>query len=401
MYTFNHHHDIPLEESLAIFARSPMRKPSVLHIAPSLSNSGGISTILTNYLSSELSTKYAINMVASHVEAARFAKLGTATSGILLAGRYLFRYPSSIVHLHIGGTTSAARKFFYGKLASFFDCPVLCHFHTGSFPKQYAMAPTAIRVLVRSLLETADLLLCVSSTLRNQLLEITRTADIKVISNPISMPHLDLKLPLSKRKNVNITFVGTVSRAKGVFDLISVFEKLANNERQVKLNIAGKGDTKTLFGLAYELNIAGIVNIFGWIDSGQRDKLLRETEIFVIPSYSEGMPMAALEAMSYGIPIVGSNVGGLSEIIEHGKSGFLCPPGDLTKLYRYLNLLVENNGLRKQFGCEALKIVASRCSISSVTKEIDDIYSHLIETKLHDRESNDLTHFKDQKPEGL
>ena len=66
----------------------------------------------------------------------------------------------------------------------------------------------------------------------------------------------------------------------------------------------------------------------GWVRDAEKDKLLQESTLFMLPSYQEGLPMAILDAMAYGLPIVSTYVGGIPQLIQNGESGYLAQPGD-------------------------------------------------------------------------
>src|SRR5690606_40232854 len=82
-----------------------------------------------------------------------------------------------------------------------------------------------------------------------------------------------------------------------------------------------------------------------WIDGTQKDELLTICDILVLPSYSEGLPMSILEAMSYGKTIISTSVGGIPEIVKEGENGFLVTPGDKRSLSEVLNKILGDRNL--------------------------------------------------------
>ncbi|MBB6176073.1 glycosyltransferase involved in cell wall biosynthesis [Anoxybacillus tengchongensis] len=96
----------------------------------------------------------------------------------------------------------------------------------------------------------------------------------------------------------------------------------------------------------YELS--GEVSFLGWIEQPQQ--ILSQAHIFLLPSDTEGMPLSILEAMSIGLPCVATDVGGVSELIEHGETGFVVNKGDDRELVHALRALIENEHLRLQMG---------------------------------------------------
>ena len=272
---------------------------------------------------------------------------------------------------------SAVRKYFYARLAAAFSCPVICHFHTGSFVNQYSSASPGVRLFVRRLIDLADWIICVSFQLQTQLIRLFEVSKISVIPNLVCIPNLEPKGRILKNAPINLTYIGTIKRAKGIFDLIPIFQKIVRNYPGIVLNIAGKGDTSYLASLIREFHLSESVRMLGWVNATERDNLLRNTHIFVMPSYAEGLPMSILEAMSYGIPIVASDVGGIPEVVSHERCGFLSRPGDSATLYQHLTILIEKEDVRNSLGNQARKDVAAKCSLFRVVSQMDIIYSSL------------------------
>ena len=94
-------------------------------------------------------------------------------------------------------------------------------------------------------------------------------------------------------------------------------------------------------------------------------ELLADSDVFVLSSRSEGLPVSVLEAMAAGLPVVASRVGGLDELVVDGETGILVPSGDHEALAAALTTMVEDRGLRRRFGsCRPLArrgAVRSRC----------------------------------------
>jgi glycosyltransferase involved in cell wall biosynthesis len=106
--------------------------------------------------------------------------------------------------------------------------------------------------------------------------------------------------------------------------------------------------------------------------------LLSVYDIFVLPSLSEGMPLALLEAMAAGVPAVATRVGGVSEVIENGKTGLLVPPGDSRALADGIATLLENPALATELGEAARQVAVSRFSLERMVRAYQDIYAELI-----------------------
>ena len=159
----------------------------------------------------------------------------------------------------------------------------------------------------------------------------------------------DLRGRLGLQNAVVIAYVGRLIYAKGVHDLISVFGGIERRFENVVLLVVGGGAyRKKLESMATAMGGSRVV-FFGEKNHNEIVEILSITDVFVNPSYSEGLPTSVMEAAAVGLPIVATNVGGTSEIIDDGKNGFLVAPGDTRVLEQRICQLIENTELRGKF----------------------------------------------------
>ena len=131
--------------------------------------------------------------------------------------------------------------------------------------------------------------------------------------------------------------------------------------------------------LAVSLGLASKVHFLG----SRRDvpDLLNAMDIFVLPSYSEGVSLALLEAMAAGLPVIATAVGGLPEVVEDGATGLLIPPRDAAALARALTRLLADPAWAKTLGDQARLHVREHFSLERLGLEINEIYAELAEKK--------------------
>ena len=107
--------------------------------------------------------------------------------------------------------------------------------------------------------------------------------------------------------------------------------------------IAGGGkDVETFKAMAAELNLDDQVSFPGWLAKPEVERLLRQSQILVLPSYEEGLAMSVLEGLSYGLCVICTPVGALVEVIDHDQSGWIVAPGDRPALSAALKACVED-----------------------------------------------------------
>ena len=131
---------------------------------------------------------------------------------------------------------------------------------------------------------------------------------------------------------------------------------------------------------AESLDLSGLVHFLG----SRRDvpDLLQAMDIFVLPSYSEGLSLALLEAMAAGLPVIVSRVGGNPEVVTDGVTGLLIPPRDAAALAGALEWLLTDPALAEKLGENARDYVKANYSLERLGREINGIYEELVARKL-------------------
>lgn len=170
--------------------------------------------------------------------------------------------------------------------------------------------------------------------------------------------------------------IGTVSRAEPVKGLRYLVEAMPQVIRRVPgvmvLVVGGGSQLDDLKKTAIELGIHDHV-----IFEGIREdipEILSAIDIFVLPSISEGMPLALLEAMASGKPVIGSKVGGIPELIEDGLTGYLVPPGDPNRLAGSIVKLSVDHELMRSMGREARRKVEEKYNVKVQVERLVNLY---------------------------
>jgi glycosyltransferase involved in cell wall biosynthesis len=168
-----------------------------------------------------------------------------------------------------------------------------------------------------------------------------------------------------KHKGIKIAFVGRLIKDKGVQDLFKAVKGL-----KAETIIVGKGP--------YEAELRKLGGTFlGEKDSKGVRAVLTSSDILVNPSYGEGLPTSVLEAGAMGLAVVATDVGGTSEIVADGKSGFLVNSGDVKMLHTRISQLIKNARLREQFGKELQKNVREKFDWDRIAVKLEKVLKSL------------------------
>ena len=177
--------------------------------------------------------------------------------------------------------------------------------------------------------------------------------------------------------------VGTIGRLVDQKDhatLIRAAARVTSAQPETFFIIAGYGQLRDqLESQIAESGLTDRVRLLGEITDPQRFYAL--VDVFVLTSRWEGFPVVLLEAMAAGKPVVSTDVGGITEMIEHGKSGMLCPPGNDEGLAAALLRVVQNAGLRARYGAQGHERVVSLFAIQRLISEWHEIYRKGLEDR--------------------
>ncbi|GBD39620.1 Alpha-maltose-1-phosphate synthase [bacterium HR37] len=177
-----------------------------------------------------------------------------------------------------------------------------------------------------------------------------------------------------------VSFAGRMVREKGVDVLLRAFSEVIKHIPEAKLILAGDGPKrKELEAMARQLGASGNVTFLGHIPREKLEEAFSSSWVQVIPSiWEEPFGNVALEAMARGTVVVASSAGGLKEIIEHGKTGFLVPRGNVELLKETLLYILKNPDLIEQVGKEGRRVVLERFNIESYTQQFIKLYNRLL-----------------------
>lgn len=211
-------------------------------------------------------------------------------------------------------------------------------------------------------------------------------ADIGVLRNGVDTHHY--RPPKDGREGrqgpVRLLFAGRMTTQKGVDTLLQALGSDALRTLDWELELAGGGPQLEHFlSMAEELGIRDRINDRGWMERGDLRRLYQEADLFVFPSRYEGMPNVVLEAISCGLPIVGTRIAGIEEILRDGKNGFFIDVDDTGGCASKIAMLVKDRELRLRMGETARADAVRSWSWKPRTRELEEILESAIAGKPH------------------
>jgi glycosyltransferase involved in cell wall biosynthesis len=350
----------------------------VLHLGPEPSTRGGMGLSVQRLLRSPLAQRYDMTALATwRYGSEGFGRLLVFAQALGQMLVWCLRPGARVVHVHTAVRGSWYRKGACIVVAKLAGRPVVLQVRVGvgdmaGFAERLGPLRTA---MFRWMFRLPDRVLSVSAAGAVELRERWGRSDTLVVTNPA--PDVRARPPRADGP-LNLLYVGGFwDRAKGWDVLRDALDGLLAAEPELTVTLAGPGEPTPEFQAL--LRSDGRVTWKGWLDAAQKADALGGADVFVLPSHSEGMPNAMLEAMSHGCAVVATRVGGVPDVLTDGEDGLMVPPGDGDALAAAALRVLRDPALRERLG-RAAQERTERLSRDEVYGQLDRIYATLAAT---------------------
>lgn len=349
----------------------------VLYVAPDLGWKGGISSVVAEYQQAIHPFQYQPSTTSEDVRI-------TLLSFPWLLLQFCFKLLTSyrhvkIVHIHGSSRGSFYRKYVFFLLSRYvFRKKVVYHMHGGKFHVFYREASSFIQQRVRHFINTTDCLIVLSDLWEDYYTENFHPRMVRIIPNIVratSPPSLNKKTG----GPIRFLFLGKIGENKGVYDILEVL-RTHQSDLQDKyiLALGGDGEIEKLQQMITDYQLDKSVKFLGFITGKQKKQQLKEADVYLLPSYHEGLPISILEAMSYGLPVISTKVGGIPEVVSPNENGFLIEPGDHTAIFETMKFFIDNPSTVPQYGARSYDMVAHRYFPTPVMRSLAALYHTLL-----------------------
>lgn len=242
-------------------------------------------------------------------------------------GWIILRFRPGLVHVNAGldrEERSLRREAVSVRIASLLGCRVLVFWHGWDHPaKGGEQFPGGRGGWLWNSYALATAHVVLATRFQDDLKRWGFEAPVHLATTVVSPELLEPDAGQAPACGKSLLFLSRVERAKGLWELLDAYTLLKARDPEYRLVIAGDGPD--LAGLKQRVAELGVEDVIfpGFVAGDQKLTILREASIFCFPSYSEGMPLAVLEALAMGLPVVSSDVGGLKDILSDGEHGTL------------------------------------------------------------------------------
>jgi len=360
------------------------------HLPPPM---GGVATYYQSLLNSSLPQQVDFCFVETSSQRRTLSQSGLFTfsnliSAITDCGRFtkaVIKHRPQLTHIGTAFGLSYVKHSVCVLIARLFGSRVLLHPHCG-FSALYTNQPRWWQWFFRRIIRFTNGVVTLSSEW-NQLITIVPGCAVYYLPNAIDLTAY--RTATLKRRMVEqnppflkVLYLGYLGKAKGSFDLIEAAKEILAKNIPVKIDLVGeelaKGEVEKLKKQIAQTGLGSVVSLHPPVMGSKKIEMLLEADIFIYPSYCEGMPIAVIEAMASGLPIISTRVGGLPDLVKDGINGILVEAGHPDQLVRAILSLSLNPDQRFAMQLNSYQRAVDKFDIEKLVPRLVNIYSQAL-----------------------
>ena len=254
-----------------------------------------------------------------------------------------------------------------------YGIPDVIHLHGSEFKKWFDESNKESQKKIKKLLKESSAFIVLGNEWDKAVKQIEPKTKTVVVSNTIHLP----EQIASWNDEFQVLFLGVLIQRKGVADLLQAINLLQRSEKigNAHFVISGSGaEEDKLINQANNLKLDKYVEFIGWTAGVEKTELLCKSQMLILPSYNEGLPIAILEAISYGLPIVATDVGDISAVVKDGINGYLIEPGNIKAMAEAISNIIIMNKETYGVMSAASRRIAERFSDEKYFRELKQCY---------------------------
>lgn len=344
----------------------------VLMLGPSKDSMGGIATVIKNFYKYFNVEGIEIIYMQTWREGSLINRLLFTIKTLIKLIMVLLREKIDLLHIHVAQDGSFYRKSLILLIGKIMRKKVIFHVHASQFDKFYLKSNKIQKKYIQLILNLADRIIVLSEEWQQYFSKIT--------NNKIIILHNAVTVNEYRYNNSGkiISFMGRLCKRKGIYDILEVSSEFLETNKEYKLYLCGDGDIEEVKKSIKQKRLENRIVVTGWINEKEKNSILKNTVINILPSYNEGMPMAILETMALGIPNIASNVGGILQVIKNRENGIVITPGNKDDLNDSINKLIADQEKRQEMSINAYNQIKNNYSIDNYNKKVEQLYLSLL-----------------------
>lgn len=361
-----------------------LRRNKIVLFSPSLSALGGVSTHARMLLESDLARDFELLhfQVGSEGRAQNASqKLARFLLSPLHLARLLLQSGAQIVHMNSSLNLKAYwRDLVYLAVARTLGRSVVNQIHGGAMPQDFFGGNALLRGVLRRFLVSSDVVTILSSAELAAYRQFDSRINVRLVPNAIDPAGLaDQARAYNTERPLRLVYVGRLVRDKGLFELIEALAELRRAGREFTLRIAGDGAQRAqLVSLVRRSGLESQVRFLGAVFGSQKRRLWLSSDLFVFPTYAEGLPYALLEAMAAGCVPIATPVAAIPDVMRDAEHGLLVPVRDARALARAIAALDEDRERMVRMAEAGRRRVIEHYTVKRLAEDFRNLYLSLV-----------------------
>lgn len=296
-----------------------------------------------------------------------------------IASRFLcssFRIRPDVVHLTTSYDAAFSRDRVFIAWSRMLGAVVVLNIRGGDFERFYRGKEPAGQQRIRAVLKRCAAVVAVTSETANFLSQLC-LRNVRIIPNAIDVLPFRATPPRRPRRWL---FVGWILPVKGLIELLEALRAFPDATLTIVgpfVDQDGRSSSELFEATCSRLGVRERVRLLPEMSSDQVRPMYREHDLFIFPTHREGFPNVLLEAMEAGLPIVATSVGGIPDMIEHGKQGLLVQPHSAAQVEHAIRTLDEDPLFAARLGLAARQRVVERYAVDQIAEAWHGLYREL------------------------
>jgi len=360
-----------------------VQRATALLLGPRRDALSGVSTHLSLLLTSRLAQEFALIHFEVGSEGRNEGALGRAARLIVSPFRLgvaVLAHRAVIVHLNTALTVRAYwRDLAYAIVAKLCGATVLYQVHGGALPQAFCRGHRLLTAFVRATLRLPGAIIAMSVSEADAFRRFVGSTPVFAFPNGVDCaPYATLaRTPSLPGVPLRLLYIGRLVREKGLYELLQGLALARSQGVAAELVIAGAGPEEARLQQAAVAHGLEGVSFLGTVRGAAKIALLERADVFVLPSYAEGLPYALLESMAAGVPVIATRVGWIPELVADGINGLLVEPQAPQAIAIAIHTLACDREALARMSAAGRATIAAGYSIGRLAGELCRVYADL------------------------
>lgn len=288
--------------------------------------------------------------------------------------KLLAEYPQATIHYNFPlSKASIIRDVPFIKYAQKKKRKIVIHLHGGVYLTS-KKTPSCLNTMLKMVFKENTPVVALSELERKAIVERYAVKTISVLPNCVEIKEQP-PIKDTKEESLTIGYIGRITKEKGMEYLLEATKTLKKEGVKFKLMLAGKEDIQDEFIPLFKEILCEDFVYEGVVSGNKKDEFINKLDLFILPSFFEGLPMSLLECMASGVAPVTTNVGSISDVVIDGKNGLFIEVKDSLSIYNAINELDRDRERLYKISFEAYQTIKSKFSPKEYIKQLNNIYN--------------------------